>query len=56
MRETFATETKCFLPNGGVAVMAADGTMLAYAKVAVATGKQSYGWVRKGLQNKFKRT
>ena len=56
MRNTFDAETKCFLPNGGVAVMAADGTMLAYAKVAATTGKQAYNWVRKGFQNKFKRS
>jgi hypothetical protein len=56
MKVMFERETSCLLPNGGVAVMAQDGTMLAYAKVAVSAGnKQAYNWVRKGFQNKFKR-
>ncbi len=48
-------EIECFLPNGGVAIMREDGKMLAYAKVAVVSGKQTYTWVRRGFEKKFKR-
>lgn len=49
MKQTFEKVSICDLPNGGVAVMAKDGTMLAYAKVKLVGTHQKYDWQHKNF-------